>query len=77
MERPPPPQCPRVPRPGQGPDGKEVQVLGLADARQISEKVVFLLPAAQMILPLMDGTRTLEAIATEIGRGLNRRSSSK
>jgi predicted class III extradiol MEMO1 family dioxygenase len=46
--------------------------MGLADARQISDKVVFLLPAVQVILPLMDGTRTLDTIVAEVGRGLTR-----
>jgi AmmeMemoRadiSam system protein B len=44
----------------------------LADARQISDKVVFLLPAVQVILPLMDGTRTMDQIVAEVGRGLTR-----
>lgn len=72
MERPKLRNVRGFPAQAKGPDGKEVQVLGLSDARQISEKVVFLLPAAQMILPLMDGSRTLDAIATEVGRGLTR-----
>lgn len=55
-----------------GQDGKPVNVLGISDARQISQKIVFLLPAAQVILPLMDGSRTLDAIVSEVGRGLNR-----
>lgn len=57
---------------GQGPDGKPVQLIGIADARQISEKNVFLSPAAQMILPLMDGNRSLDDIVTQVGRGLTR-----
>lgn len=55
---------------GQGPDGQPVPILGLADARQISEKVVFTAPAVQVILPLMDGSRDLAQIVTEVGRGL-------
>lgn len=47
-------------------------VLGLADARQISDKVVFTPPAAQTILPLMDGKKTLDEIIAATGRGLNR-----
>ena len=50
----------------------EQMILGLADARQISDKVVFTVPAAQVILPLMDGERTLDQIVTEVGRGLQR-----
>lgn len=57
---------------GQGPDGKQVPILGLADARQISEKVVFTSPAVQALLPLMDGSRELDQIVTQIGRGLTR-----
>ncbi len=48
------------------------QVLGLADARQISDKVVFTSPAAQFVLPLMDGSRSLDEIVTAVGRGLSR-----
>lgn len=47
-------------------------VLGLADARQISEKMVFTNPSVQVILPKLDGTRDLDQIAAEIGRGLTR-----
>lgn len=47
-------------------------VLGLADARQISDRVVFAPPAVQTILPLMDGERSLDQIVTEVGRGLTR-----
>ncbi len=57
---------------GQGPDGQQVPILGLADARQISEKVVFTAPAVQAILPLMDGSRDLDQIVSQIGRGLTR-----
>ena len=48
--------------------------MGVADARQISRKVVFTSPAAQQILPLMDGSRTLDEIVTQVGQGLERRS---
>lgn len=47
-------------------------ILGLADARQISDKVVFTHPAAQVILPLLNGERTIDQIVTEVGRGLQR-----
>ncbi len=50
----------------------EQQVMGLADARQISDKVVFTMPAAQLLLPLMDGSRDLDQIVGEVGRGLTR-----
>jgi len=46
------------------------QVLGLADARQVSEKIVFISPAAQMILPLLQGQQSLDEIVTAVGRGL-------
>lgn len=46
------------------------QAMGLADARQVSEKMVFASPAAQFILPLMDGQRTVDEIVTQVGRGL-------
>ncbi len=60
------------PAQAKGPDGQIHQMLGLADARQISEKMVVTLPAAQFILPLLDGTRGLDAVVTEVGRGLTR-----
>jgi MEMO1 family protein len=50
----------------------EQTVLGLADARQISDKVVFTMPAAQLLLPLMDGTRDLDQLVGQVGRGLTR-----
>ena len=33
---------------GQGPDGKPLQLMGLADARQIASKVIFTMPAARL-----------------------------
>src|SRR5690606_766866 len=56
----------------QSPDGKAMTLLGLADARQISEKVVATTPAAQLILPKMDGTRDVDTIVAEVGKGLTR-----
>ncbi|MGQ0628623.1 MAG: AmmeMemoRadiSam system protein B [Phycisphaerales bacterium] len=53
-------------------EGREHDMLGLADARQISDRVVMVVPAAQLILPVMDGSRTLDQIISEVGRGLNR-----
>lgn len=47
-------------------------VLGLSDARQISDRVVFTAPAAQMILPHLNGQKDLDAIVTAVGRGLRR-----
>jgi len=60
------------PLPARTPDGTEVTLLGLADAQQISDKVIATNPAYQAVLPLMDGTRDLDQIASEIGRGLTR-----
>ena len=54
----------------QGPDGKQQVLLGLADAQQISDKMVATVPAAQQILPMFDGSRTPEEIANEVGKGL-------
>ncbi len=48
------------------------QLMGIADARQISEKVVLTSPAAQLVLPLMDGTKDVEMIVKEVGHGLTR-----
>ena len=58
--------------PAQGPDGKPVQVLGLADAKQISPKLVFTQPAMQAVLPLMTGENGLDEIVSQVGRGLER-----
>lgn len=58
------------PLPAQTPDGKQQIFLGLADAQQISERMVATVPAAQHILPLLDGRHTPEEIAAEIGQGL-------
>jgi AmmeMemoRadiSam system protein B len=54
----------------QAPDGQEA--IGLADARQVSDRVVFTAPAAQLILPHMDGKKTLDQIVQSVGRGLTR-----
>lgn len=58
------------PMPVQGPDGQQQVILGLADAQQISGKVVATHPAVQHLLPLMDGSRSLDQIVGEVGRGL-------
>ncbi len=54
--------------PAQTPQGQ--QLIGLADARQVSDRVVYTSPAAQHLLPLMDGTRTIEDLVKQVGRGL-------
>ncbi|MDX2115665.1 MAG: AmmeMemoRadiSam system protein B [Planctomycetota bacterium] len=51
--------------------GEQV-LLGLADARQISDEIVFTIPAAQVILPHMDGTKTIDEIVGAVGHGLKR-----
>lgn len=50
----------------------EQTLLGLADARQISDQVVFTAPAAQLILPHMNGKNDLDTIVAAVGRGLTR-----
>lgn len=58
---------------GQTPDGQTVQMLGLVDARQVSEKMVVVPPAVQQLLPLMDGSRGLDDIVGQVGKGLTRK----
>lgn len=59
--------------PAKGPDGKQVMLLGLADAKQISDRPPLVVaPAVRELLPLMNGERTLEEIASQLGRGLTR-----
>jgi AmmeMemoRadiSam system protein B len=60
------------PLPVQGPEGKPLMMLGLADAQQISDKIVATQPATQALLPLMDGSRSLDDLVGEVGRGLTR-----
>ena len=45
-------------------------MLGLADARQISDKMVVVPMAAQSLLPLMNGERAVGEIVTQVGHGL-------
>lgn len=56
----------------QDPQGNKHQMLGLADARQISDKVCIVAPATQMVIPMMDGSRDLDQIVAQVGRGLTR-----
>ena len=60
------------PLPVRGPEGKPVMMLGLADAQQISDKIVATQPATQALLPLMDGSRSIDDLVSEVGRGLTR-----
>jgi predicted class III extradiol MEMO1 family dioxygenase len=61
-----------VPVPVNGPEGKQITMLGIADAQQISTKMVVTHPAFQMVLPMMDGSRDLDQIVAEAGKGLQR-----
>lgn len=47
-------------------------MLGLADAQQVSEKMVFTAPAVQNVLGKFDGQHELDQIIEEVGRGLTR-----
>jgi len=61
------------PVPVQGPDGKQAVFIGLADAKQISDRPpVVLSPAAKDLLPLLSGQHTLDDIVSRVGRGLTR-----
>jgi predicted class III extradiol MEMO1 family dioxygenase len=87
ISQPPPPFDPSLPhqmRPklravrgfpasAQGPQGKPIQVLGLADAKQVSPKLVFTQPAMQLVLPHLDGRSDLDEIVRRVGQGLERR----
>ncbi len=50
----------------------EQALLGIMDAQQISQKVVFTIPAAQVILPHMTGENDLDQIVEKVGQGLTR-----
>ena len=58
--------------PASGPDGKQIQLLGLADAKQISPKIVLTQPAMQNVLPLFNGEHTLDDVIAQVGHGLTR-----
>lgn len=60
------------PFPMKTPDGQQQTMLGLADASQVSGKIVVTQPAFQGVLPMMDGSRDIDQIITEVGRGLQR-----
>lgn len=51
--------------------GEQV-ALGLADAQQISQRIVFTTPAVQALLPHMNGEHEIDAIVAKVGRGLTR-----
>jgi len=48
------------------------QAMGLADARQISDKAVFTSMAFQVVLPMLDGQKSVDEIVAAVGRGLTR-----
>ncbi len=50
----------------------EMTLIGLADARQISDQIVFAAPAFQMVLPHFDGEKNIDEILAAVGRGLTR-----
>jgi AmmeMemoRadiSam system protein B len=61
------------PVPMQGPDGQKTTFLGLADAKQISDKPpIVVSPAVKDLLPLFTGEESLDAIVEKVGRGLTR-----
>lgn len=61
-----------VPFPAKTPDGKEQVLLGLTDAQQISKKMVLTHPAFQQLIGMLDGSRDLDQIVSEVGNGLER-----
>jgi len=61
-----------VPVPVNTPDGQKATMLGVADAQQISAKMVVTHPGFQAVLPMMDGSRDIDQIVSEAGRGLER-----
>lgn len=60
------------PMQGKAPDGRDVMLLGLADARQVTDKIVATLPPVQHLLPHMQGDKTVEEIVAATGRGVTR-----
>ncbi len=61
-----------VPVPVNAADGQKGTMLGIADAQQISQRMVVTHPGFQAVLPMMDGTRDLDQIVSEAGKGLER-----
>jgi len=47
-------------------------LLGLTDAQQVSDKMVFAAPAVQAVLGKFDGEHDLDQIVSEVGKGLSR-----
>jgi len=46
--------------------------LGLADSRQITQRVVLAHPAFQLVLPMLDGVHGLDQVVKDVGKGLTR-----
>lgn len=57
---------------GKTPQGQDVMLLGLADARQVTEKMVATLPPVQYLLPHMQGDKTVDELVTATGRGVTK-----
>lgn len=51
---------------------QDQQFLAIADAQQISDRIVFTAPAAQVILPHLTGENDLDTIVAAVGKGLTR-----
>ncbi len=58
------------PMPMQNQQGQQMQMLGLADAQQISSRVVVTQPAVTLVLPHLTGERGIEEIVSTVGKGL-------
>jgi AmmeMemoRadiSam system protein B len=52
--------------------GQVQTLMGLADLRQISDRVVVTGPAMQVVVPKLDGTRDLDQVVHEVRQGLTR-----
>ncbi len=61
-----------VPLPAKDPQGNQAVMLGLTDAQQISPKMVVTHPAFQQVIPMLDGSRTLDDVIEQVGNGLQR-----
>jgi hypothetical protein len=61
-----------MPVPVNTPDGQQAMMIGITDAQQVSSKMIVTHPAFQGVLPLMDGSRDLDQIVAEVGKGLQR-----
>jgi MEMO1 family protein len=59
-----------MPVEAQDQQGNKLQMLGLADARQVMDQMVVVPMAAQVLIPLMDGSRDHAQIIAQVGRGL-------